>query len=418
MVPNGELLLGAAHHDFHQQRDFHGTLKSVTSNKRIESFVAWVNHHIMAQGLTGQRISADPHGPIAVARFRRSLAWHIARRPGGLIALAIQHGHMRTVLDARISSGYGTRSRNGIHSVLDVETAHAAADTAALLRDRVASGEKVSGPAARRALTAAATTRRFEGRIVTGTFAKKAAQFLARDGLVLYDNPDASLICAFKHNNALCAPDPGATAPRQYALSARLRQYHPHRRPPPPTPRTGRRDRQAGRPCPRPGRQAHANQRSPAPRDCRRPPRDRPERRDPHMNQQHQDERTRIRTAMDRLLAGQATASNGSFTVVGLAAEANVHRMALMKRHADLKNEFYERVRTETTQVPESEKRLRETVTQLKKTIKNQKTEIEELRQQVTRLALAAAVLTQGKDVPSEPVPLPDNVVPFRLPLS
>ncbi|QHV83529.1 hypothetical protein C0R01_31360 [Streptomyces albidoflavus] len=136
------------------------------------------------------------------------------------------------------------------------------------------------------------------------------------------------------------------------------------------------------------------------------------------MNQQHQDERTRIRTAMDRLLAGQATASNGSFTVVGLAAEANVHRMALMKRHADLKNEFYERVRTETTQVPESEKRLRETVTQLKKTIKNQKTEIEELRQQVTRLALAAAVLTQGKDVPSEPVPLPDNVVPFRLPLS
>ena len=36
--------------------------------------------------------------------------------------------------------------------------------------------------------------------------------------------------------------------------------------------------------------------------------------------------------------------------------------MALMKRHADLKNEFYERVRNETQQVPESEKRLRETV--------------------------------------------------------
>ncbi|MET8748180.1 hypothetical protein [Streptomyces sp. NPDC004728] len=133
------------------------------------------------------------------------------------------------------------------------------------------------------------------------------------------------------------------------------------------------------------------------------------------MNEQHQDERTRIRTAMDRLLARQATAFNGSLTVVALAAEADVHRMALMKRHADLKNEFYERVRTETTQVPESEKRLRETASQLKKTIKNQTTEIEELRQQVTRLALAAAVLTQGKDVPSEPVSLPDNVVPFRL---
>ncbi|MFD7498181.1 hypothetical protein ACFV8T_38675 [Streptomyces sp. NPDC059832] len=34
---------------------------------------------------------------------------------------------------------------------------------------------------------------------------------------MLYDNPDAFLICAFKHGNALCEPEPGATAPRQYA---------------------------------------------------------------------------------------------------------------------------------------------------------------------------------------------------------
>ncbi|WP_436800909.1 hypothetical protein [Streptomyces avermitilis] len=65
------------------------------------------------------------------------------------------------------------------------------------------------------------------------------------------------------------------------------------------------------------------------------------------MNQQHQDERTRIREAMDRLLAGQAAASNGSLTVKALAEEAGVHRMALLKRHADLKNAFYERVRND-----------------------------------------------------------------------
>ncbi|WP_198653319.1 hypothetical protein [Actinocorallia populi] len=29
--------------------------------------------------------------------------------------------------------------------------------------------------------------------------------------------PDPFLICAFKHDNALCSPKPGATAPRQYA---------------------------------------------------------------------------------------------------------------------------------------------------------------------------------------------------------
>ncbi|GAA2718395.1 MULTISPECIES: hypothetical protein [Streptomyces] len=134
------------------------------------------------------------------------------------------------------------------------------------------------------------------------------------------------------------------------------------------------------------------------------------------MTEQHHDERTSIREAMDRLLAGQATASNGSLTVVALAAEAGVHRMALMKRHADLKNEFYERVRNETQQVPESEKQLRATVAKLKKTISNQKTEIEELRQLVTHLTLASAVLTQGRSVSPEPVPIHDNVIAFRPP--
>ncbi|MEU0726213.1 integrase [Streptomyces sp. NPDC006140] len=217
IVPKGELLFSAAHHDFTHQRGHPGALKNATLTTRIEDFVLWVNREAETHGLPKQVIPEDPHGTIGLARFRRTLAWHIARRPGGLIALAIQYGHMRTVLDARTSSGYGSRSRRGMHAVLDVETALAAADTAAHLRDQAAAGEKVSGPAARRALTSAATTPRFEGRIVPRTFAKKAAKFLARDGVVLYDNPDAFLICAFKHDNALCEPEPGATAPRQYA---------------------------------------------------------------------------------------------------------------------------------------------------------------------------------------------------------
>ncbi|MCX5374934.1 hypothetical protein [Streptomyces sp. NBC_00091] len=134
------------------------------------------------------------------------------------------------------------------------------------------------------------------------------------------------------------------------------------------------------------------------------------------MNDQHPDERTRIREAIDRLLAGQAVASNGSLTVVALAAEAGVHRMALMKRHADLKNEFYERVREETKQIPETEKRLRETVTSLKRTIANQRAEIEELRRLVTNLTLASAVLTEEQSTSTDPAPPPDNVILLRPP--
>ena len=126
-----------------------------------------------------------------------------------------------------------------------------------------------------------------------------------------------------------------------------------------------------------------------------------------------QDERARIREAMERLLSGEPVASNGSLTVVALAAEAGVHRMALQKRHADLKNEFFERVRNETPQIPESEKRLRETIAKLTKTIANQSAEIEELRRQVTNLALANVVLTHNAEPADREQRLPDNVRAF-----
>ncbi|MEU5389533.1 hypothetical protein [Kitasatospora cineracea] len=213
IVPEGELLFGSSHH-YTQERV--GSLKASTLNVRIKDFTTWINHEAATRNLTDQHIPDDPHGPVNTSRFRRTLAWHIARRPGGLVALAIQYGHMRTVLDARTSTGYGSRSRGGIHTVLDVETALAAADTAARLRDQLAAGEHISGPATQRALTAAAHAPRFEGRIIPPTFVTKARDYLARDGIVLFDNPDALLICAFKHDSALCEPDPGANAPRQY----------------------------------------------------------------------------------------------------------------------------------------------------------------------------------------------------------
>jgi septin family protein len=132
------------------------------------------------------------------------------------------------------------------------------------------------------------------------------------------------------------------------------------------------------------------------------------------MNEQHQDERTRIRDAAERLLAGRPVASDGALTVVALAAEAGVHRMALIKRHADLKNEFYERVRTETQQVTGEERRLRQTVARLRRTIAGQREEIRDLRHQVTQLTLAAAVLTQSQVGTQAAPPDTDNVVPLR----
>ncbi|MFD7616814.1 transposase [Streptomyces sp. NPDC059802] len=57
-----------------------------------------------AQDLPEQVTPEDSHGAIGMSRFRRSLGWHIARRLCGLVALALQYGHMCTVLDAWTSS--------------------------------------------------------------------------------------------------------------------------------------------------------------------------------------------------------------------------------------------------------------------------------------------------------------------------
>jgi predicted RNase H-like nuclease (RuvC/YqgF family) len=87
--------------------------------------------------------------------------------------------------------------------------------------------------------------------------------------------------------------------------------------------------------------------------------------------------------------------------------------MALLKRHADLKNEFYQRVRSETAQTPETETRLRQENARLKATIASQRAEIEELRSLVTNLTLASAVLTH-EDQEAQALPATMNVIPMR----
>ena len=83
MVPDGHLLFDHHAHDLHMKRPGTGSLKMSALRERIGDFVTWANHEAASHCLTGEVIPADPHGNIGLARFRRSLAWHIARRPAG-----------------------------------------------------------------------------------------------------------------------------------------------------------------------------------------------------------------------------------------------------------------------------------------------------------------------------------------------
>ena len=59
-------------------------------------FVGWVNDYCALRGLP--MIPLDPRGRLNISRFRRTLAWFIRRRPRGLVAGAIQYGHVHTRL--------------------------------------------------------------------------------------------------------------------------------------------------------------------------------------------------------------------------------------------------------------------------------------------------------------------------------
>ncbi|MEV7197353.1 hypothetical protein AB0N81_36965 [Streptomyces sp. NPDC093510] len=91
------------------------------------------------------------------------------------------------------------------------------------------------------------------------------------------------------------------------------------------------------------------------------------------------DERDRIRAAMDRILSGSPVHSNGGLTIVALATEASVPRNALTQRHQNLKNEFYEHVRTRG-EIPDSEKRLRARVVKLREQHAGDVKQIKELK--------------------------------------
>ncbi|WP_406529513.1 integrase [Streptomyces sp. I8-5] len=197
IVGDTPLLFDGAAHDFNTKRSFTGTVTFKSWRDRIEDFAVWASDLAKALGRPHETVPADPNGAIGTQRFRRTLAWHIARRPGGLVALAIQYGHLRT----SISSGYASRSRDGIHQLLDVETARATADTLTTLHADLADGVGVSGPAARRAIHAASQAPAFAGTV----FTVRAARAVLKDAsLAVHDNPHSYLMCVYNREKALC----------------------------------------------------------------------------------------------------------------------------------------------------------------------------------------------------------------------
>jgi hypothetical protein len=126
------------------------------------------------------------------------------------------------------------------------------------------------------------------------------------------------------------------------------------------------------------------------------------------------DERTHIRAAMQRLLDGTAQHSNGALTIVALAQEAGVPRIALTQRHLDLKADFYARVR-ERTGGCEDESRLRQKISRLEATLAVKNEELAKLRADIPQLVRTINVLTlENRELREAQEQGGSTVVPLR----
>ena len=117
----------------------------------------------------------------SASRFRRTLAWFICRRPRGLVAAAIQYGH----LHVQITQGYSGSYASGFPDDIAFERWLARLDELDEADRRLSEGGHVSGPAADayRSRVAGGASR-FAGRVIRS--GKAARHVLANPSLQIY----------------------------------------------------------------------------------------------------------------------------------------------------------------------------------------------------------------------------------------
>jgi integrase len=162
----------------------------------LADLCGWVNAYCQASG-RADTIPPDPaYARLHPARLRRTLAWFIARRPRGLVAAAIQYGHVSLTM----TLGYSGTYASGFPDDLAFEEWLAKIETMAAAHDRLNRGEHVSGPAAATYRHRVNAATRFAGRVLrTG---REATALLSNPDIQIY--PGDGMTCVLDPNKAAC----------------------------------------------------------------------------------------------------------------------------------------------------------------------------------------------------------------------
>lgn len=185
------------------------------TNRQINRFITWVNSYCTSHGRTDNIPDVgDQPWRLSTRQFRRTLAWFIARRPGGAIAGAIAYRHH----SIGMFEGYAGTSESGFRAEVEAEAALARGEHLLAMIDRH-EHKTLTGPAAaeaeRRLRDLENTTNGlasgFQGIVITDR--RRLQRLMKREDPAIY--PGAYVTCVYDPGKALCqSHDLGGAADR------------------------------------------------------------------------------------------------------------------------------------------------------------------------------------------------------------
>ncbi|MFV8182078.1 hypothetical protein [Streptomyces sp. AF1B] len=199
--PGTDILFTRLPHGYgtrHRVRDASAMLNS-TTNENLNLFIDWVNAYCDKQGRADGIPAVNGRMfRLMTSHFRRTLAWFIARRPGGSIAGALQYRHH----GIQIFEGYAGTSDSGFRAEVESEQALARGEHYLAMVDAHEHTE-LTGPAAAEAarrLEGFGHRTRFQGIVVTDEHRLK--RIMEREDPAVY--PGTYITCVHDHSKALC----------------------------------------------------------------------------------------------------------------------------------------------------------------------------------------------------------------------
>jgi hypothetical protein len=172
---------------------------TLSTNRQLAELAAWITRYCREHGRPdGVPLANGQPSRLTTRQFRRTLAWFIARQPGGVIAGAIQYRHM----SIQMFEGYAGTSDSGFRAEVEAEQALARGEHLLAIIDKH-EHEHMTGPAAgeaARRLADFGQKARYRGIVITDS--RQLRRLMHRQDPAVY--PGVYATCVFNPDKALC----------------------------------------------------------------------------------------------------------------------------------------------------------------------------------------------------------------------